>query len=303
MTKKVTRDAVFYAFSADLEPILEVEPGERVHMETHDCFCGQMQTAADTVETLDWERVNPATGPVYIRGAQPGDILAVEIEDVQVADQGAMVTIPGEGALGDLITETETRIFYMEEGQAVFNDKVRLPVQPMIGVIGVAPQGEPVPNGTPDAHGGNMDCTLIGAGCTVYLPVNAEGALLGMGDMHSVMGDGEIVICGLEVPGEVTFSTRVLKASNLPTPFVETADLVAAVHSAPTIDEAADGAIHRMAQFLTETVGMGVNEAGMIMSIAGELKFCQVVDPMKTVRFEFPKSILSAYGFSLRDLR
>lgn len=301
--KKLTRDTVFYAFSADLEPALEIEPGEKVQMETHDCFCGQMQTEADTVETLDWERVNPATGPVYIRGAQPGDILAVDIEDVQVADQGAMVTVPGEGALGDIITETETRIFHMEEGQAIFNDKVRLPMKPMIGVIGVAPKGEPVPNGTPDAHGGNMDCTLIGAGCTVYLPVNADGALLGMGDMHSVMGDGEIVVCGLEVPGEVTFSTRVLKEANLPTPFLETTDLVAAVHSAPTIDEATDGAIHRMAQFLTEMVGMGVNEAGMIMSIAGELKFCQVVDPMKTVRFEFPKSVLSAYGFSLGDLK
>jgi amidase len=99
MTKKLTRDTVFYAFSADLEPALKIEPGEKVQMETHDCFCGQMQTEADTVETLDWERVNPATGPVYIRGAQPGGILAVDIEDVQVADQGAMVTIPGEGAL------------------------------------------------------------------------------------------------------------------------------------------------------------------------------------------------------------
>ena len=89
MTKKLTRDTVFYAFSADLEPALEIEPGEKVQMETHDCFCGQMQTEADTVETLDWERVNPATGPVYIRRAQPGDILAVDIEDVQVADQGA----------------------------------------------------------------------------------------------------------------------------------------------------------------------------------------------------------------------
>ncbi|TEU19258.1 MAG: acetamidase [Anaerolineales bacterium] len=301
--KKLTRDTVFYAFSADLEPALEIEPGEKVQMETHDCFCGQMQTEADTVETLDWERVNPATGPVYIRGAQPGDTLAVDIEDVQVADQGAMVTVPGEGALGDIITETETRIFRMEKGQAIFNDKVRLPMKPMIGVIGVAPKGEPVPNGTPDAHGGNMDCTLIGAGCTVYLPVNAEGALLGMGDMHSVMGDGEIVVCGLEVPGEVTFSTRVLKEAKLPTPFLETAEMVATVHSAPTIDEATDGAIHRMARFLTGMVGMGVNEAGMIMSIAGELKFCQVVDPMKTVRFEFPKSVLSTYGLSLGDLK
>jgi amidase len=302
MTQRLTRDTVFYAFSADLEPALEINPGEKVQMETHDCFCGQMQSEADTIDDLDWGRVNPATGPVYIRGAQPGDVLVVEIEDVKVADQGAMVAIPGEGALGDVITEAETRIFRMEKGQAIFNDKVRLPIKPMIGVIGVAPQGEPVPNGTPDAHGGNMDCTLIGAGCTVYLPVNTDGALLGMGDMHSVMGDGEIVVCGLETPGEVVFSTRVLKEAKLPTPFLETGDLVATVHSALTIDEATDGAIHRMAQFLTEMVGMDVNEAGMIMSIAGELKFCQVVDPMKTVRFEFPKSILSAYGFSLGDL-
>ena len=148
-----------------------------------------------------------------------------------------------------------------------------------------------------------MDCTLIGSGCTVYLPVNTEGALLGMGDMHSLMGDGEIVVCGLETPGEVIFSVRVLKEAKLPTPFLKTTDLVATVYSALTIDEATDGAIHLMAQFLTEMVGMGVNEAGMIMSIAGELKFCQVVDPMKTVRFEFPRSIISAYGFSMEALR
>lgn len=104
MTKKLTRDTVFYDFSADLEPALEIEPSEKVQMEAHDCFCGRMQTKADTVETLDWERVNPATGPVYTRGAQPGDVLAVDIEDVQMADQRAMVTVPGEGALGDNIT-------------------------------------------------------------------------------------------------------------------------------------------------------------------------------------------------------
>jgi amidase len=303
MSKKVSRDKVFYAFAADLEPVLEIEPGEQVQMETHDCFCGQLRTEADTVSDLDWARINPATGPVYVRGAQIGDVLAVDIEDVQVADRGTMVTIPGEGALGDIITEVETRIFRVEEGQAIFNDRVRLPIKPMIGVVGVAPQGEPVPNGTPDAHGGNMDCTLIGAGCTVYLPVNAEGALLGMGDMHAVMGDGEIVVCGLEIPGEATFHTRVLKETPLPTPFLETADLVATVHSALTIDEATDGAIHRMAQFLIEMVGLGVNEAGMIMSLAGEVKFCQVVDPNKTVRFEFPQSILRAYGFDMGDLK
>jgi amidase len=301
--KTLSRDAVFYAFSADLEPALEVEPGERVRLETHDCFGGQLHTAADTVQSLDWERVNPATGPVYVRGAQPGDILAVEIQDLQVAEQGIMVAIPGEGALGDVIAETETRVMRIEEGQAVFGDRVRLPLQPMIGVIGVAPEGEAVPNGTPDAHGGNMDCTLIGAGSTVYLPVHAAGALLGLGDVHAVMGDGEIVVCGLEAAAEVTFCTRVLKEARLPTPFVETADRVAAIYSAPTLDQAADGAIHAMARFLHEVAGLAINEAGMLMSVAGELKFCQVVDPMKTVRFEFPKTVLRAYGFSLQALR
>jgi amidase len=300
--KRLTRETVFYAFSRELEPVLEIEPGETVQMETQDCFCGQVQTEGDSVEDLDWGRINPATGPIYVRGALPGHILAVDIEDVRVADQGAMAAIPGEGALGDILTEAEIRIFRMEGDKAIFNDKVHLPVKPMIGVIGVAPKGDPVPNGTPDAHGGNMDCTLIGAGCTVHLPVNIEGALLGMGDMHSVMGDGEIVVCGLEVAGEVVLSTRVLKEAKLPTPFLETTDLVATVHSALTADEAADGAIHGMAQLLTETVGMGINEAGMIMSLAGELKFCQVVDPMKTVRFEFPKSVLSAYGFRMESL-
>lgn len=299
MTRKLTRDHVFYAFSADLHPALEIGPGEPLWMETHDCFCGQLQTETDTVENLDWGRINPATGPVYVRGARPGDILAVSIEDVQTSNKGTMVTVPGEGALGDMITQTETRVLQVEGNHVIFNQKVRLPLKPMIGVIGVAPQGQPVPNGTPGPHGGNMDCALIGAGCTVYLPVNVEGALLGMGDMHSVMGDGEIVVCGVEAPGQVLFSTRILKGGKLPTPFVETADLAATVHSAKTTDEAADGAIHNMARFLTDVVGMSVNEAGMIMSIAGQLKFCQVVDPLKTVRFEFPKSILSAYGFSI----
>ncbi len=301
--RKLTRDTVFYAFAKDLEPAAEIEVGESVRMETHDCFCGQLQSEADTIETLDWERVNPATGPVHVQGAQPGDILAVKIKEIQLAEQGTMVTVPGEGALGDMITETETRVFPVKDGRVIFNKKVQLPIQPMIGVIGVAPQSDPVPNGTPDAHGGNMDCTLIGPGCTVYLPVNTEGALLGMGDMHAVMGDGEIVICGLEIPGEIIFSTQVLKENKLPTPFLETAELVATVYSAATIDEATDGAIHHMARFLVQVVGMDINEAGMLMSVAGALKFCQVVDPMKTIRFEFPKVILETYGFEMQELK
>ncbi len=144
-----------------------------------------------------------------------------------------------------------------------------------------------------------MDCRLIGPGARLYLTVGVEGALFGAGDLHAGRGDGEIVVCGAEAAGAVRFTARVAPLAGLPTPFVETADVVATIAAAATADEAASAATHRMASFLTGIAGLPVNDAGMLMSLAGELKFCQIVDPLKTVRFEFPKEILEARGFSL----
>ena len=124
--------------------------------------------------------------------------------------------------------------------------------------------------------------------------------MFGAGDMHAAMGDGEIVVCGAETAGAVRFTARVVDLAGLPTPFVETSELVATIYSAPTLDEAANGAIHRMAQFLTDFARIPLNDAGMLMSLVGQLKFCQVVDPLKTVRFEFPKAVLAEYGFRMR---
>ena len=300
MEPLVTRDHVFFAFSPELQPALRVRQGEVVRLETHDCFEGQIRTPQDLISALDWSHVNPATGPLYIEGVRAGDILRVDLLEVKVVGQPSMVTLPGEGALGDVISEMETAILRYEGEEVVFKDKVRVRKKPMIGVIGVAPAAGAVPNGTPGPHGGNMDCTLIGAGASVYFTAGVEGALFGAGDFHAAMGDGEIVVCGAETPGEVRLRAQVVDLPGLPTPFVETPELVAAISSAPTADEAASGAIHRMAQFLTGVVGLPLNDAGMLMSLTGELKFCQVVDPLKTVRFEFPKAVLEQYGFRLQ---
>jgi amidase len=145
-----------------------------------------------------------------------------------------------------------------------------------------------------------MDCTLIHAGNSVYFTVGVEGALFGAGDFHAAMGDGEIVVCGAETSGELRFKAQVVDLKDLPTPFVESEEIVATIYSAQTIDEASDGAIHRMAKFLTDFAKIPLNDAGMLMSLVGQLKFCQVVDPLKTVRFEFPKWVLAEYQFQLR---
>jgi amidase len=300
MPIRISRDEVFYAFGSILKEIARIKQGEEVIMETHDCFEGQIQTTSDLVGSINWEHINPATGPLFIEGTKPGDVLRIDLLAVRVGDQSSMVTLPGEGALGDIITEMETTILKVENGQVVFKDKIHVPLRPMVGVIGVAPANGIVSNGTPGPHGGNLDCTLVTSGSSVYFTVAVEGAMFGAGDIHAAMGDGEIVICGAETPGSICFKAEVVSLKGLPTPFIQTDDRVAVVFSAPTVDEAANQATHLMAKFLTDFVKIPLNDAGMLMSLAGELKFCQIVDPLKTVRFEFPKAILTDYGFKMK---
>lgn len=300
MTTKVSRDQVFFAFDPTLRPVTTVKQGEEVVMETHDCFQGQLHTEADLIDKLDWDHVNPATGPVYVEGAKPGDTLRVDLLKLDVGPKSIMVTLPGEGALGDMIKDMETAVLTLEGNSVVFKNKIHIPKKPMIGVIGVAPASGFVPNGTPGPHGGNMDCTLAAEGASLYFTVGVDGALFGAGDFHAAMGDGEVVICGAETPGEFSFKAMVVdELKGLPTPFLSNKDVVATIFSAPTLDEAASGAVHAMAKFLTEFVKIPMNDAGMLMSLAGELKFCQVVDPEKTVRFEFPMSVLDQYGYKM----
>jgi amidase len=298
MAVRVSRDNVFFAFSSEGKPVTRVGQGEEVVLETHDCFQGQLTSERDLIDALDWSHVNPATGPVFIEGTKPGDVLRVDLLEITLGDSSTMVTTPGEGALGDVIQKMETAILRREGNDLLFRN-LRIPRTPMIGVIGVAPATGSVSNGTPGSHGGNMDCTLIAQGARLYLTVGVAGALFGAGDLHAAMGDGEIVVCGAETAGSVRFSARVVDLPGLPTPFVENEKVVATIVAAKTADEAAAEATHRMAGFLTDFVKIPLNDAGMLMSLAGELRFCQVVDPLKTVRFEFPKSLLAQYGYAL----
>jgi amidase len=283
-----------------MTPMIRVAQGEEVVLQTHDCFGGQLKTSADTLETLDWSITNPATGPVYIEGTKPGDLLRIEVREVKATGPSVMVAVPGVGAMGDMISAMETTILEHTEDAVVFKGRVKVRQKPMLGVIGVAPAQGEIPNSTPGGHGGNMDCALVSTGASLYLTVGVEGALFGCGDMHAAMGDGEVIICGAETPGYARVKAQVVSIPGLPTPFIENDDVVAVIVSAETVDAAKDLAIHRMLDFLTSVAGMPLNDAAMLMSLTGDLRFCQVVDPLMTVRFEFPKSVLRDYGFEMR---
>ena len=294
---RVSRDQVIYAMSRENPPALTVAPGESFVVETEDCYSGNLKTVDDVFTKDMWDTVNPASGPVFIEGAKPGDVLAVRIEKIETRDYAVMCVEKGAGALGDYIEGVETSVLPIADGCVVVRDDLKIPVNPMVGVIGVAPAGGPILNGTPGEHGGNMDCKEITAGTTVYFPVSAEGALLAMGDIHAVMGDGEVCICGAEVSGEITVRADVLRGG-LPTPCVETADAVYFIGSALTLDECEKIVLGKANSYLTDVLGVGANEAARIMSLVGELQVCQVVDPLKTMRFGFPKRYLRPLGFA-----
>lgn len=295
---RITRDHVVYAMSPENPPVARARSGETLVFETMDCFGGQISCPSDRLGTLDWSRINPATGPVFIEGAEAGDTLKVEILRIDLAQQAAMVEAPGEGITGLQATEESTKILPARDGRVVFSEALSLPVSPMIGVIGTAPEKEAIPTGTPSFHGGNMDCRRIGEGTTLYLPVNVAGGLLAMGDLHAVMGDGEVCVCGAEIAGEVTVRVTVVKGQPLPLPFLVTQEHAMAICSAEGLDAAAEATTLRMRAFLIGQVGLAGHEAGMLLSLSGDLRICQAVDPNKTCRMELPMTILDDLGYT-----
>lgn len=286
--------------SRDNAPVAHAKSGDTVRFETLDCFGCQIQEESQLLGKLDWSNINPATGPLFIEDACPGDVLKVEILDIELDDHGVMVDGPGNGVTGMAVTEESTKILPVKDGMIQFNEKLSFPIDPMIGVIGTAPAGDGIDTGTPGAHGGNMDCTRIGAGSALYLPVNTPGALLAMGDLHARMGDGEVEVCGVEIAGAVTVRVTVVKNCGLPTPFLVNSEIAASIYSAKTLDDASVGATMAMHGFLMRELGMNAHEAGMLLSVAGNLRICQIVDPEKTCRMELPVSIMDTYHYSFQ---
>ena len=286
----IIKDMCVFALGDSKENAVKVQQGEILEFHTRDCFNNQIDSEDYVMDVLDWDHINPATGPVYVEGAEKGDVLKVEILDIKLDDMGTMCCLPETGVLGADITENQIKKVPVNDGKAIFN-QFSLPLNPMIGVIGVAPENESVPCGTPGRHGGNMDNTKIAKGATLYLPVFHDGAYFGCGDVHACMGDGEIMVSGVEIGAAVSVRLTVLKGVSIDNPRLEDAENIYTIASSEDIEKAIYTATKDMCGILQKNLGYTLNEAGMLMSAAGNLQFCQVVDPERTVRMAIPKTI------------
>ena len=292
-------EKVFYAFDKTLEPAMVVASGTTVRVRTKDCFGNQIQKPEDELDGIDWDHTNPATGPIFVEGAVPGGALKVSVGAIEFDNKSVSCTGENEGVCGDRFNAWSTQVCEIDGDELVWDERLRIPLRPMIGVIGVAPEGDPINCGTPGSHGGNMDNTAITAGATLYFPVFADGALFGCGDMHAVMGDGEISVSGAEAAGWATVTLTAMPELKLVDPLIENATHFGVIASAETLDAAADRAVHEMVDLICDRTAEDPDKVVMLLSLVGDVQVCQMVDPEKTIRFMVPKYVLDSLGFKL----
>lgn len=278
-----------------ISPAIRVDSGTRLLIETDDALSGQITretviAAKGHRPAINTAEANPATGPIFIEGARPGDKLIVHVLGIAL-DKVGFCSV-SKGALGGICQEDVVWIADLDTGYARLPNGKEVVVSPMIGVIGVAPAGAPVWCQLPGDHGGNMDCNLVRVGAELVLPVHVEGGLLALGDVHALMGDGEVTGMGIETGAEIEIEVKVDGKHETGRPYLFVDQTICTIASADTYEEAAWLAVKDMVTLVSLRTGLGKEEAYLLIGMCGHVRVCQLVNPLKTARVELPIDIL-----------
>lgn len=294
----LSKDQTHNRFSRTIEPVLRVESGAVIEAFTEDASDGQLgpQSELSALDKLSFDPIHPLTGPVFVQGAQPGDILKVTLHEIELGDWGWNAILPGFGFLSDSLNLKYLKIYDLGKGResVKFKEGIELQLNPFPGVMGVAPATDSLLSTIPPrANGGNMDDPNMTEGTILYFPVFVEGGLFSIGDGHAVQGLGEVCGTAIEAPLRVVYQIELIKGRTIREPQYETNTYYATTGFARTIDEAAKKATFYMIEYLTTTHGLTTEEAYALCSLAGDLKIAEVVDlPHMLVTMHMRKDVL-----------
>jgi amidase len=279
---------------ATTPPVATLAPGDTLETRTVDAFGNAIQKAGDTMALVKGD--NPLTGPFAIAGAEPGDTLVVTILDLTVdSTRGVGALAPGFGALNttsytpmlnqplperiwfyDIDARSNTATFHAIDS----NHTVKIPLQPFLGCIGVAPAGgEARSSVVPAEFGGNLDASEARPGFTIYLPVNASGALLYLGDGHAAQGDGEVAGTAIEVPLRVRLQVDLLKRKKISWPRFENESMLLAVGAYRPLDDALRIAFTELVSWIHADYGLSELDAYELLSKVAKIHLTEMVDP------------------------
>ncbi len=299
-----------FGWDHSIPPIKTIAPDTTLEFECLDSSAGQLsaQSTVDDVVALDFGKVNPVTGPIYVDGAEPGDILQIELVSFRPSGFGWTANIPGFGLLADQFTDAALKVWKYDADTlrpALFSADARVPLKPFAGTIGLA-LAEPglhsvVP---PRRMGGNLDIRDLAAGSVLYLPVEVAGALFSIGDTHAAQGDGEVCGTAIESPMSVTVKLDLIKNQPLAmprftTPGPVTRHLDADGYEVTTgigedLMQGARCALSGMIDHLCATRGLSATDAYMLCSVCGDLRISEIVDqPNWVVSFYFPRTVFN----------
>jgi acetamidase/formamidase len=288
---------------------LHVAAGESVEFDVIDASGAQLSmasTAAD-IPRVDFGKVNPVAGPIYIDGAAPGDVLKVTLLSFKPSGWGWTANIPGFGLLAEDFPEAVLHLWKYDAitmAPALFGNWGRVPLKPFTGTIGVAPAEPGLHSVVPPRRvGGNMDVRDLGTGTSLYLPVEVAGALFSVGDTHAAQGDGEVCGTAIESPMQVALAFDLIKQTPLTFPrfttdgpvtrHLDSSGYEVTTGIGPDLMEAARSALKGMIDLLCRRTGMPAVDAYMLCSVCGDLRISEIVDaPNWTVSFYFPLIVL-----------
>lgn len=306
---KATPETVAWGhYDPRAEPVLTIDSGDIVEGETVLAAAGFLKTldvperwlrpemyAMDAVENRG-PGPHLLVGPIYVKGAEPGDVLEVRVLDVRVVEEFAVTVFsPGGGTLPEDFPYARTKVvpLDLERNTALFSDEIVIPLRPFFGSMGVAPplrMGR-VSSGPPGVHTGNLDNKELTAGSTLYIPVHVPGALFSFGDGHAGQGDGEVAGTAIETSLAGRFQFVVRKDMELRWPRAETSTHYMTMGLDRDLEIAIKTALREMIDFLTSEKGLDRDDAYMLSSMAADVRITQLVDGTLGIHAMLPKEI------------
>ena len=297
--------AYHYVYGPYAKPVLSIDPGAVLSVETHDAFEGAIKHETDSpTKILNFPFLNPQNGPFFVNGAEKGDCLAVHIRSIvprgpqpvgttcMIPEFGGLVATGDTALLNPPLPEKVKKLEVTLEHGTRWNDKITLPYEPFIGTIGTSPEIEAISSLVPDYYGGNMDLPDVGVGAVIYLPVNAPGALLYLGDCHATQGDGELCGVAIEHPTVTTVHVDLIKGWTFKWPRLETETFYMTIGSSRPMEDAARIAYRELIRWLGADFGMDETEAYMLLTQCGKVRLGNMVDPKYTLGASIAKTIV-----------
>jgi amidase len=290
MMKRLSRDKFTTVLDPELPPVMTVASGEEFVVETWDAYMGVW--GADEQPQV----MGPASGPIAVAGASPGDALKVEILDIKPGSAAMHDVRAGRGFLGDEFTRRFPTVMVIEDGHLLFHGGLKIPINPSVGLIATTPSEIQQTASDSGPYGGDLDMKELTAGSTIWLPVFVPGALLVLGDCHAVVGDGAVGGTGAECAAEVTLRVTPERGRRLERPRALTAQYFVTLAYGEDVGQAMKQAVRDMVDFLVADKGMDAYAAYSLLSLAGDIRVSRTFRPISPVKMLLSRRVLEQVG-------